>query len=325
MMRSTRKNNTRFILLQCIITSGFLYLTFHKTHFATLHASLFSVDYRFLLLSLIPQAFSFLLLASREYFLLKKLFRFSFITLLNGALIGYVGNNILPFRAGELLKVLYWSKQSGQSYVSLLSVAFIERFIDFFILVMIFFIGAKTWMNQLGIHSDWLIITCIMIITPIAILITVDIKYKQFDLQKWANHFLSDTVSYRFNQLVNNMIAGLRILGSAKNILLSVFLSIVYWVNNALCVWLLLHAFHLHFSLSQTVVVLLATSLGAAIPSAPGYIGTYDYFAKMSVMLYGVNASLATSFALDSHFMTLVPFTLIALLFLYPTMRKLWD
>ena len=83
------------------------------------------------------------------------------------------------------------------------------------------------------------------------------------------------------------------------------------------------YAFHLPVSWEKTVVLLLATCFGTAIPAAPGYIGTFDYFSKMALVLYGVNESVAASFAITTHFMSIVPLTLVGIIFVYPAMSRL--
>jgi uncharacterized protein (TIRG00374 family) len=94
-----------------------------------------------LLLSLIAQGTTFFILAIREKYLLTKLYSFQFQDLLKGVFISYAGNNILPFRAGEFLKIYYWKKISRVSYLSLFSIGLLERIIDLTILVLLFLSG----------------------------------------------------------------------------------------------------------------------------------------------------------------------------------------
>ena len=70
-------------------------------------------------------------------------------------------------------------------------------------------------------------------------------------------------------------------------------------------------------------MVLVFLGFGAAIPSSPGYIGTYDYFAMRGLALFGVPTPVAASFALVGHVVALVPVSAVALAMLLPTFREL--
>jgi hypothetical protein len=90
-----------------------------------------------------------------------------------------------------------------------------------------------------------------------------------------------------------------------------------------LSIAIFMYAFHLPMSAEEIVIILLVTSFGVAIPAAPGCVGTYDYFAKMSLMLYGVNASTAASFAIVTHIISIVPLTVIGMTIVYPVIIRL--
>ncbi|EKD92087.1 MAG: hypothetical protein ACD_29C00196G0002 [uncultured bacterium] len=239
-------------------------------------------------------------------------------------MIGLIGNNILPFRGGEFLKVLYWSKQSSKSYVSLFSVALLERLLDLIFLIVLFFVGSHAILLQLGINIKWIIIFLAVILFGIGLLIYLDWKYKkQFQLHASLQRLLGASITHHCNDFLNKVMKGFRVLGSAKDIFYAIFFTILYWTMSLFIILIFLYAFHLPVELNESLVILLVTSFGAAIPAAPGNIGTYDYFAKISLVLYGVNASVAASFAVVSHVVSVVPLTLIGILFIYPALSRL--
>ena len=310
--------------LQITITFVFLYLTFRNTHFESLKSAFLTVNYWLLCLALMPQFITFFLLAAREKYLLNEIFQFRFRDLLESVVIGYIGNNVLPLRGGEFLKVLYWSKCSSKSYVSLLSVALIERLLDLVCLIALFFVGSQVILLQLGFDIQWIVIFLASILFFIGVLVFLDWKYKnEFKLHASLQRLVGDAIAHYFNDFINKVMAGFRVLGSGKNILFAMLITIIYWVINLFSFVICLYAFGLPVSWDEIVVLLLATCFGTAIPAAPGYIGTYDYFSKLALMLYGVNASVAASFAIATHFLSIVPFTLIGIIFVYPAMSRL--
>ena len=310
--------------LQIAITFVFLYLTFRNTQIESLKSAFLTVNYWMLCLTLVPQLMTFFLLAAREKFLLNKLFHFKFRDLLEGVFIGYVGNNILPLRGGEFLKVLYWAKCSSKSYVSLLSVALIERLLDLVCLIALFFVGSQVILSKMGFDIRWIIGFLISIFFFIGVLVFLDWKYKnEFKLHASLQRLVGEAIAQYFNDFINKAMVGFRVLGSGKNIFIAVLITILYWIINLFGLIIFFYAFHLPVSFGKIVVLLLATCFGTAIPAAPGYIGTFDYFSKMALVLYGVNASIAASFAIATHFMSIVPFTLFGIIFVYPAMSRL--
>lgn len=312
------------ILLQSIIAIIFLYFTLHDINFKTVLKSISNVNYWFLVLALVPQGLSFLVLAAREKYLLKNLYAFSFSDLIKGVFISFVGNNILPLRAGEFLKAYYWTKRSDCAYVTLMSVALLERIFDLLVLVILFFIGSKTILLHLGVHPNWIIVLCVLAIAPILFLFLWDKKTNgQIIIPSYMQNILGISISTHLQRFLNNVTRGLRVLKSTRNMMIAVFFTLIYWMLNIAGLYFALLAFHLQFGIFTCIIILLATSFGTAIPSAPGYIGTYDYFAKMSLVLYGVNTSIATSFALISHALIIIPFTIVGLFFVLDPLQKI--
>jgi hypothetical protein len=318
------KRKTILIFFQIIIAVFFLHLTFHTINFKNLTHIFSTVNYKMLLLSLAAQGATFWILAAREKYLLAKLYAFKFHDLLKSVFISYIGNNLLPFRAGEFLKVYYWKKISGRSYLSLFSIGLLERIIDLTILVILFLAGSEKILAPLGVKTSYVLVVFVVSIFPIALLVILDYRHqKTFSFNQRTKLILGESIAEYVEEIINKLMTGLRVLGSLKNTVITIALSILYWIVNLASLMFILSAFHLSFSISQSLIVLLATALGVAIPSAPGYIGTFDYFAKSALMLYGVNESISTSFAITAHFISIVPYTLLILCFLYPTLSAI--
>jgi hypothetical protein len=57
--------------------------------------------------------------------------------------------------------------------------------------------------------------------------------------------------------------------------------------------------------------------LSVAIPSSPGNIGTWEFFVLMALSIFKIDHNTALSYAVLSHFMALLPVTLIGLYFFF--------
>ena len=68
----------------------------------------------------------------------------------------------------------------------------------------------------------------------------------------------------------------------------------------------------------------LATgTLATMIPSSPGYVGTFDYFAVLGLRAFGADHVVALTFALVVHLLLWLPVTVVGALFLVaPATRR---
>lgn len=80
--------------------------------------------------------------------------------------------------------------------------------------------------------------------------------------------------------------------------------TMLIWLMEALFIYLMVLAFHLPISIGGALFVTLVVGLGTMVPSSPGYVGTYEFFATSTLALLGVTGGVALSFALATHAVT---------------------
>lgn len=69
---------------------------------------------------------------------------------------------------------------------------------------------------------------------------------------------------------------------------------------------------------------LATATLGTLLPSSPGYVGTFDYFAVLGLTAYGATREAAVAFALTVHAVLWVPLTASGLLYLLLRGERIW-
>ena len=115
---------------------------------------------------------------------------------------------------------------------------------------------------------------------------------------------------------VQQMVAGVRALGSRRSVALLVVYTVLIWGTHALLIWLVMQAFHLDVPFTGAVLTSAVLSLGMAVPSSPGYVGVWDYLFVVTAGLYGVHKTPALAAALAFHAIAFVPVTLIGLVYI---------
>jgi hypothetical protein len=95
-------------------------------------------------------------------------------------------------------------------------------------------------------------------------------------------------------------------------------LSAAIWACYGLGFYIGLEAFDFiktyHLAWYTSLVLLVIATISVAVPSSPGYVGTFHFLCQISLAMFGVPASPALSFAVAIHAVNLVPVLVLAIL-----------
>ena len=204
--------------------------------------SLKNANYSYLVSSVIFLIFIIFLRSIRWRFLFIK--KTNINDLYKSQLIGYMGNNVLPLRLGELLKAYYLEKKSKISKYEVIGTVILERVLDLVGLVLLFFILLNFSLFEL-IDSIYIkIIYSILIFTLISILASYKLnKRKKF---KPENNILL---------ILNDIIIGFSSIDKS-NFLLSILSSILIWISYVVVVFLVQESMYLDLNFIQCVLIL---------------------------------------------------------------------
>ncbi|MCL6584640.1 MAG: flippase-like domain-containing protein [bacterium] len=305
-------------LLGLAISAFCLYLVFRNIDFAALRRSLAEVRYLYLLLALIFVFLFTFFRALRWQYLLNPVKRIKTTDLFEITTIGYLANNILPARIGEVVRALVLSKTEGIKAASSLATIITERFFDVITLLLILALGsrhlplprAKGYIIFLAGGSFGLI--CVFMLL---------IRYKKERLfQMIHNVFkpISGKVADRVQQSIQGFGQGLEALRCGGNLLVVSALSVMIGLSMGAIYFFAALGFGITLSLSRLILLISMIFLGVTIPSSPGFIGTFHYFCIKGLLLGGVkDKHLALSYAIVIHLIQYIPESLAGLFFLW--------
>jgi uncharacterized protein (TIRG00374 family) len=113
------------------------------------------------------------------------------------------------------------------------------------------------------------------------------------------------------SDIMLKFLEGLASLRSPVNILMVFFTSVLIWLLETVKYWFVMHAFT--FSVSFFALMLLngIANLATTIPSAPGYIGTWEAVTKAVLMAFNVPGAQALGYAVVLHVALWLPITLL--------------
>jgi glycosyltransferase 2 family protein len=212
--------------------------------------------------------------------------------------VGYMGNNALPARAGDLLKSVLSSRTAGTSTADGFGTLVAERVLDALALVLVFVVLVATLHLPLGVEGWMLaVVGCGLVAAAAA-----------------AAFFGRDTgAGRRLRELTTRLLAPTRRLWSATGAAL-LALSVALWLVEGSVYAVLAAVAGLHLSLLDGLYIMALANLVALVPAAPGYLGTFDAAVLLGVRLVaGGTHAAALAYAVVVRFVLFVPITLVGL------------
>ncbi len=281
-----------------------LVLVFSIADWGTLRESIWLADYRYFVPAIVVFFISIGMRSLAWKTLLKDRvsIRRSFIVLNEG----YLLNNLLPFRLGEVGRAFLMSRTAQIEFLQVASTILIERAID---LIMV--VGLLLATVPLVIGADWARPTAILV--GIVVLTGLSGLYLLARFQQRVLGWLS-ILQARFRVLehidqdfVSPFFEGLAALTDFGRFLRTLLIMMVTWAMIVLHYYLVLLAFLPEGKLLWAAFGIGVVGLGVAVPSAPGSIGIVQgAIVGVFPLVFGVDPAVALAFALTVHALYLV-------------------
>jgi glycosyltransferase 2 family protein len=225
--------------------------------------------------------------------------------------VGYMGNNALPARAGDLLKSVLTSRRAGTPTADGFGTLVAERVLDAIALVLLFAVLVTTLSLPLGVKG-WML--ALVVGGVLVALFAAWLLGRDTDAGK------------RAQQVVARLLAPTRSLWSSGGAAL-LALSVVLWLVEGSVYADLGAVAGLHLSLVDGLYIMALANLVALVPAAPGYVGTFDAAVILAVRLVaGGTHAAALAYAVVVRFVLFVPITvvgLVALVVRYGGLRRI--
>lgn len=210
-----------------------------------------------------------------------------------------MGNNVLPARGGELLRVLLLGERSSSKRRVILGSIVAERLLDLITIVTLFaaLTVAHVAGNPLGLAPLALVGGAAL--AGAAVLALLKGFRRRGRLE-------------RFAELVRPFAHATRVLAGRSGVLLAA-VTVAVWMLEASIFWLVGDSLHLGFTPVEALFLVVLTSFVSIIPSAPGYIGTFEAAVVFGVRALDITGGQVLAFALMLRFVLYVPITFVGL------------
>ncbi|HEY0350563.1 MAG TPA: lysylphosphatidylglycerol synthase transmembrane domain-containing protein, partial [Gemmatimonadales bacterium] len=232
--------------------------------------------------------------------------------------LGFMANNLLPLRAGELIRSYTASRLTGARFTTVLSSVAVERIFD--ALTVVALLAFALLRSDLppavtvGGTSVAHLARGAGVLAAIGLLIAVAIVAAPLAAERLVRQLVrSDRLADRAVSLIEAIRQGLMVLRTPGRLGGVILWSLVLWLVNALGFYVGFAAFHIPVSYIGALLLQGLLILGISIPSTPGFFGPFEAVIVAVLALYGISNDVAFSYAIAFHVTSFIPITLLGL------------
>lgn len=227
--------------------------------------------------------------------------------LLRAVLIGYTGNNLLPLRAGEVVRA-WLAARRGQRFWTAVATLVVERVLDGLavgLMLAVLFLTLPVprhveWAALLFLSAD------LGMLAALGALALAPGSFRRAVLGLTARWPAAASRAGRLLDVVDDGLAGVRAPSHLPPILGA---SAAIWLILAASVWAAFRAAGLDLPLAAAWAVLAFVGLGISLPSSPGYAGVFQAAVVLALAIFAVPQPEALAFSVLLHLAHLVPLT----------------
>ncbi|MBL8132380.1 MAG: flippase-like domain-containing protein [Anaerolineae bacterium] len=253
----------------------------------------------------------------RWWFLLRTTRSVPLWDLLQLVCIGYMGNNIYPLRAGEVLRIVLVKREHDVPMMRTTTVILAERVFDG--IVLLTFVVVALLSLNVGTPEVRSVVTIAAPVFGAALLVFFALALSprlSSNILGWFTTKLPGALGGRIQALGEHVIAGLGGLRTPLDLLGTVFTSYANWMLEALTFSLVAQAFGMPLDYLSVLLLVGVVNLAGLIPASPGQFGVFEGFTRVVLTGIGVAVTEATAYALVVHIVIWLPVTVLGFIFL---------
>ena len=228
---------------------------------------------------------------------------------------GFMANNILPLRVGEVVRTYAASQLTGTRFTAVLASIGVERLFDAVTVIALLFVGLVTTSLPPAAMAGFNVgrlVTAASLIAALGLIAAGLVLAFPLLAERLVRALIpSERFANRLIGMIEGVRLGLGVLRSPARVLAVVAWSFAVWGMSVLSFYSAFAAFGIKVDLAGALVMQGIIMFGIALPSTPGYVGAFELPIIAVLALHGVDKGLAAAYALTYHVTTFLPITLL--------------
>ena len=294
------------------VSAVFVYLTVSGLHLGDFWGALSNAQYWWLVPGVVVYFAAVWARTWRWHYMLRHMRVIPVRRLFPIVVIGYMGNNVYPARAGEFIRSYVLKRNEGVSISASLATVALERLFDG--LVMCVFVFATLPFVPLPDGYRMLVIGFSALFF-LALIVFLALAANPPRTQRLVGSIIVRVMPARFHtrgeELAEKFLHGLHSLRSPREVLMIFVTSVAIWLTETTKYWFVMHAFPFTVSFPVLMLMTAVVNLFTTLPSAPGYVGTFDKPGIEVLKSFGVIETTAAAYTIVLHVALWLPVTLL--------------
>jgi len=285
------------VALSVGVSGILLYFALRGVNWKSVGRTIAGAQWGYLALACAISSGSLMLRAVRWRILLNAEARLGVMTVFWANMAGYLGNNFLPARAGEVLRSVLIGQRSKLSKTFVLTTALAERLMDAIALVLwssLILLTVKPkpqWMEDLS--------RTMALGATAGGLIVLLLPHAEGLVHRWLPRIPAPAgIRKKIGELVSQVLLGLRAFHDWRRLGGFVGLTVVIWLADASSAMVSSRALGIGLQFPVAMLLIAGLGLGSALPSTPGYVGVYQFVAVSILTPFGISRDAALAYIL---------------------------
>lgn len=309
-----------------LISAALVAFLLYRTDFHKLGDAFGRANYLYGIPMIVLVLFAMFIRSYRWKFIMEPLHRASVRNLFSATMVGFMAILVLPARIGEVIRAYLIAEKEKLPKSAAFATIVVERLFDMFtiilVLAVVLFLASLPDSGLEEVYQRALrgagTTLCLFFLGTLCFLILLK---KKTDLTLSAIRVCMKPFPASWGKkllaLLESFVSGLGAVRFGTHLLPIVFYSLVLWGSYAMGNALIMKAFQMDLPRYVPFYLLVAQAIGVAIPSSPGFVGTYHAAVVAGLAAFKIPTEIALSFAILSHFLLITPIILYGLALLW--------
>ncbi|MEA3345155.1 MAG: lysylphosphatidylglycerol synthase transmembrane domain-containing protein [Chloroflexota bacterium] len=301
-----------------LISAFFLYLALQGLRLGEVWLRLREANYRWLIPGVLVYFVGVWARTWRWHYMLRSVKIISLKSLFPVVVIGYMGNNVYPARAGEVIRSYVLRRREQVPMSSSLATILVERVFDGLVMLLFVFTSLPMtpmpfWLKRIVILASLLFIGALALFLGLAA-----VPRRAQAVASWLiERLLPSSVRELAEGIVNRFLAGLSFLRSGRDVGLVFAISLLIWLAETIKYWCVMQGFPFRVPFYVLMLMNGVVNLATTIPSSPGYVGTFDAPGIRVLEEFEVPREIAASYTLVLHAALWLPITCLGFYYMW--------
>lgn len=280
------------LVLTLIVSGVCLYFAARSIQFDALRKEIDNVDWFYCIPAVIASVAALTLRSVRWHIVLVREKKFAFSNTFWANAIGYLGNSVLPARAGELIRSVVLALASGIRKSLVLATALTERMLDAGILLVLAFSMLRfTQVLPASLQGLWSLVMPLVIVLLAAAFAAPLLQNLWLRLLDFLP--LPKSIQHKLRHILLGLLDGIRVFHHVRLLVSFLVLTCIIWTIDSAVFVALARVFAAQLTLPQAIVFGAALGFASSIPSTPGFVGVFQAVAVLVLPVFGVSANKA--------------------------------